>query len=307
MRGHADVQVLERRERLHRPRRARRRRVDQVRVHVRARRHASAASRASRRCRSPSSTIARRRRNAWPIAAACRSKQLQLGSRDAVPRQMADRVEQRRAERVVEESRRQLPRLQLQVEPSGLRELALGLRGRREALAGRVATGRSLRLRCRVFIALLDRPHAAEGGVDVGIVGPEPVAEAAAHSVAAVAGDAPFITKCWPSKKSAEYSGYDAIGWNPGNGANDGGRPLPAVADQVVHAPRALARGMRADRHGIPGREVEEAARRIRRRIAPRVAAVRVPRVRRRPRADTRLRSAAARPSSARRPRPPPG
>src|SRR5439155_9936508 len=36
----------------------------------------------------------------------------------------------------------------------------------------------------------------------------------------AVAGDAPFMTKCSPSKKSAEYSGYDAIAWKPGNGAN---------------------------------------------------------------------------------------
>src|SRR5213076_377956 len=34
----------------------------------------------------------------------------------------------------------------------------------------------------------------------------------------AVAGDAPFMTMCSPSKKSAEYSGYEFIGWNPANG-----------------------------------------------------------------------------------------
>ena len=39
-------------------------------------------------------------------------------------------------------------------------------------------------------------------------------------SSAAVADEAPFITMCSPSKKSAEYSGYDAIGLNPGKGAN---------------------------------------------------------------------------------------
>ena len=44
-------------------------------------------------------------------------KQLQLGSRDPVPRQMTNRVEERRAQRVVEESRRQLPWGQLEIEP----------------------------------------------------------------------------------------------------------------------------------------------------------------------------------------------
>jgi hypothetical protein len=67
-------------------------------------------------------------------------KQLQLGSRDAVPRQVTDRVEQGRAKRVVQESRRQLPRFQLEVEPSGLRELASVFGDWREALAGLVAT-----------------------------------------------------------------------------------------------------------------------------------------------------------------------
>ena len=52
-------------------------------------------------------------------------KQLQLGSRDAIPRQMTDRVEQGGAQRVVQKSRRQLPRFQLQVEASGMCELAM--------------------------------------------------------------------------------------------------------------------------------------------------------------------------------------
>jgi hypothetical protein len=33
-----------------------------------------------------------------------------------------------------------------------------------------------------------------------------------------VTGEAPFITKCRPSKKSAEYCGYDAIGLKPSKG-----------------------------------------------------------------------------------------
>ena len=49
--------------------------------------------------------------------------------------------------------------------------------------------------------------HAAERRVDVRIARPEPVAEVGRSSSRAVAGDAPFITKCSPSKKSAEYSG----------------------------------------------------------------------------------------------------
>ena len=57
-------------------------------------------------------------------------QQLQLGSRDAIPRQMTDRVEQRRAERVVQESRRQLPRVQLQVEAGGLARNRAARRGR---------------------------------------------------------------------------------------------------------------------------------------------------------------------------------
>src|SRR5439155_15245600 len=40
------------------------------------------------------------------------------------------------------------------------------------------------------------------------------------NSSRAVAGDAPFMTTCWPSKKSAEYSGYDGIARKPENGAN---------------------------------------------------------------------------------------
>ena len=45
-----------------------------------------------------------------------------------------------------------------------------------------------------------------------------------------MAGEAPFITRCSPSKKSAEYSGYEAIALNPGNGAKTvlvHSQPLP--------------------------------------------------------------------------------
>src|SRR5579872_776850 len=46
--------------------------------------------------------------------------------------------------------------------------------------------------------------------------------------------------------------------------------PLPAIAGEIVNAPRARARWIRADRHRIPIRESEIAARRIGRLIAPR-------------------------------------
>src|SRR5712692_6146683 len=48
------------------------------------------------------------------------------------------------------------------------------------------------------------------------------------------------MTKCSPSKKSAEYSGYDGIGRNPGNGPNVvlvHSQPLPTRSS----TPQALA------------------------------------------------------------------
>src|SRR5580765_6947704 len=66
-------------------------------------------------------------------------KQLQLGSRDAIPGQVTDRVEQRRAERVVEEAGWQLLRAQLQVEPDSLREFEPFAAIVLSALFGRVA------------------------------------------------------------------------------------------------------------------------------------------------------------------------
>src|SRR5437870_8611498 len=48
-------------------------------------------------------------------------------------------------------------------------------------------------------------------------------------------------------------------------------RPLPSVADEIVYAPCARARRVRANRDGIPVREVEVAAGRIGRFVAPRI------------------------------------
>ena len=90
--------------------------VDQVRAHAgdasmrqqRCELFAVAASRFDHASAMPEGLCPNRRR--MPL------KQLQLGSRDAIPGQVTDRVEQRRAERVVEEAGGQLPRVQLQVE-----------------------------------------------------------------------------------------------------------------------------------------------------------------------------------------------
>ena len=116
--------------------------------------------RASRRCRGPARRrrqAARRRRRSRGRAAL---EQAQLGARDAVPRQPADRLEQRRAERVVEVARRQLPRLLRQV----VLDVARELRGRR---LGAVSAG----------AVVIVRSRAAERGVDVRIARAEPVAE----------------------------------------------------------------------------------------------------------------------------------
>jgi hypothetical protein len=66
-------------------------------------------------------------------------KQLQLGSRDAIPRQVTDRIEQRRTERVVEEAGGQLSRVQLQVEADRLREFEPFVANVRRALFRRLA------------------------------------------------------------------------------------------------------------------------------------------------------------------------
>ena len=89
------------------------------------------ASPASRRCPGRArraSRPARRARRSRGRAAASRSR---LRARDAVPRQLADRLEQRRAERVVEVPRRQLPRRQRQVVLDVARELLERPNGRR--------------------------------------------------------------------------------------------------------------------------------------------------------------------------------
>src|SRR5207302_4474547 len=51
-------------------------------------------------------------------------------------------------------------------------------------------------------------------------------------------------------------------------------RPLPSVADEIVNAPRARARRIRADRNRIPVREIEVTARRVWQFLAPRIAAL---------------------------------
>ena len=123
MGGHTQVQVFDGAERPHRLPERGGGQVDQVRVRpagirMRQQRRELLAVPASELDDSPALPECLPDRDRVPL------KQLQLGSRDAVPRQVTDRVEQGRAKRVVQESRRQLPRFQLQVETSRLRELA---------------------------------------------------------------------------------------------------------------------------------------------------------------------------------------
>ena len=60
-----------------------------------------------------------------PDGARVLPEQPKLGARDAVPGQMTDGVEQRGAERIVEEARGELPRGLLEIEPDGAREIEL--------------------------------------------------------------------------------------------------------------------------------------------------------------------------------------
>jgi hypothetical protein len=113
MRGHAD-RCLDRRQCLHGVRERRLREVDQVRVDpgeidVRQERRELLAVAAAEL--DHAAARSQRPADRRPVSA----EQLHLGARDPVPRKVADRVEQRRAERVVEESRGELSRALLEV------------------------------------------------------------------------------------------------------------------------------------------------------------------------------------------------
>ena len=121
---HTDVRPLERTERLDRTRERGPGEIDEVRVHAgdagmpQQRREFFAV--AAPELDHPAAAPQR-----LPDRARVPLEQPKLGPRDAIPGQMADGVEQRRAERVVEEARGELPRGLLQIEPDVAREIEL--------------------------------------------------------------------------------------------------------------------------------------------------------------------------------------
>ena len=183
----------------------------------------------------------------------------------AVPRQLADRVEERRAR-----ARRR---------DSATAAAAAAARGS-AARPRRTAIGCAAWTR-RHGARLVDRLSAPRrSGTSrrrTGSAARNQLRKVGRSSSRAVAGDAPFITKCSPSKKSAEYSGYDAIGAEAGERRESvlvHSQPLPTRSS----TPQALSPGrMAARRLGIPAREVEHAVRWRRRRVLPHGMATLVP------------------------------
>ena len=174
-------------------------------------------------------------------------EQRRLAARDAVPRQTADRLEERRPERVVEPARRQ---------PLGAREQASPRRPRRRRRAAR----RGSDARSGTW-----RRHRDSGaGTSCGSCG--------ARSAAGVAGDAPFSTKCAAVE---EVGGVLGIGRHrarsPGM-ARTTWTSTPSRCRSRSCTPNALAPdGYEPDRHRIPvPRRRSCRASIVRRRVAPR-------------------------------------
>src|SRR5437588_5114869 len=114
-------------------------------------------------------------------------------------------------------------------------------------------------------------PNAAECGVDVRIISPEPTSERAADEVRHRGRRRPLHHEVLAVEEVRRIDGIRRHWRETVEAAERRLRPLPAVADEVVYAPRARARRVRADRDRVPVREAEVAARRVRRLVAPRI------------------------------------
>src|SRR4029453_8395902 len=121
--------------------------------------------------------------------------------RDPVPGKQADSLEQRRPERIVEVSGWKLTWIERQIVGNIAREIH-----------GRSAAGSRLNLRiarAKSHQRLLAQRNVA---YTYGYRARNQLRNDGRINSRAVAGEAPFMTKCSPSKKSAESSGYEAIG-----------------------------------------------------------------------------------------------
>ena len=216
--------------------------------------------RASRRCRSPSSTTAARAtdpiRRAVDDLARVRAQQPALRARDAIPRQPADRLEQAEPERVVEILRRQLPRRQREVVPHVGGEIAISL-----------STG-SWHARDRVMRTL---PRRTERRVDVGIVAPGTSCGMSAESARAPS-PATRLSSRSARRRRNRRSTRDTTPWR---GTRRTGRrratSTPSRCRRDRRRPTRSRPRMAAGRLGIPLGEIEDAVRRVRRLVAPRM------------------------------------
>ena len=105
-----------------------------------------------------------------------------------------------------------------------------------------------LRSSSRAFFVL----HASEARVHVWVMAPEPVAERRPQQLTRGDRRRTFITMCSPSKKSAEYSRIRRHRAEAGEWCKRRARPLPAVPDEVLDAPGARSRRMRAGQFRDP-------------------------------------------------------
>ena len=117
--------------------------------------------------------------------------------------------------------------------------------------------------------------RAAERGVDVRIAWAEPVSEPATHQRRAPSPATRPSSRNVRRRRSRRSTPGRTASARSRRTARNRGRPLPAVADQIVDAERAGAVRMRADRLRIPAHEVEvRRARGSANASAPRISAL---------------------------------
>src|SRR5205814_2479714 len=117
------------------------------------------------------------------------------------------------------------------------------------------------------------RPYAAERGVDVGIAGAKPIAEAWTQQLPRRRRRCTLHHKMLAVKKIGRVLGIGRHWREPGERRKGRRGPFPAVSNQIVNPPGALPRRMAPGRLRVPTVEIEDASRRVGRLIAPRVLA----------------------------------
>src|SRR4029077_7927094 len=103
--------------------------------------------------------------------------------------------------------------------------------------------------------------HTPEGGVDVRVVGLEPVAERAAQHRSVGARRAAFHHEMFAVEEIGGVPPVEGKRREAGKGTERCRGPLPSIAEQIVNAERAGARGMSIDGRGVPALRMKISAR----------------------------------------------